>query len=299
MTGTVNRHGTQNSRFPAGSDTMPSPFPGMDPYLEAPHIWPDFHDRLAGQFSVDLNRTLPEPYYARLEMRPEVGIVGLDEPRRVVPDVAIARPRQPQPDATGENVAVLDSPRTDVSQSIHVRVPDETVRQHFVEVRDASRGHALVTLIEIASPSNKRPGADRRAYEAKQREIWGSETSLIELDLLRGGQPVVGGPPVIDSAAHLDPVPDYLVVVNRAWQRGPELDFELFPVQLEQQLPCIPVPLRQGEVEVPLDLQYALNQAYDGGPYARGAVDYGVPPEPPVRPELVDWLAGRLAPWRT
>jgi hypothetical protein len=29
----------------------------------------------------------------------------------------------------------------------------------------------LVTLIEIASPANKRPGPDRRAYEAKQQEI--------------------------------------------------------------------------------------------------------------------------------
>jgi hypothetical protein len=104
---------------------------------------------------------------------------------------------------------------------------------------------------------------------------------------------------VTDSAARLDPVPDYLVVVNRAWQRGPELQYELFPVRLEQQLPCIPVPLRQGETEVPLDLQYALNQAYDGGPYARGAVDYSVPPEPPVRGELSDWLATCLARWRS
>jgi hypothetical protein len=58
---------------------MPSPFPGMDPYLEAPDIWPDFHDALAGEISSELNRTLPRPYYARLEMRPEVGIDGQEE----------------------------------------------------------------------------------------------------------------------------------------------------------------------------------------------------------------------------
>ncbi len=25
---------------------MPSPFPGMDPYLEPPHLWPDVHHAL-------------------------------------------------------------------------------------------------------------------------------------------------------------------------------------------------------------------------------------------------------------
>src|SRR5262249_38963893 len=54
---------------------MPSLFPGMDPYLEAPDIWPDLHDALAGEIRAALNNSLPAPYYARLEMRPEVGIV--------------------------------------------------------------------------------------------------------------------------------------------------------------------------------------------------------------------------------
>jgi hypothetical protein len=29
---------------------MPSPFPGMDPYLEAPELWPDVHHRLISDF---------------------------------------------------------------------------------------------------------------------------------------------------------------------------------------------------------------------------------------------------------
>src|SRR5690349_11532214 len=74
-------------------DAMSSPFPGMDPYLEAPDIWPDFRDAFAGEIRAELNQTLPAPYYARLEMRPEVGIVedgGYQ--RRIVPDVAVVRP---------------------------------------------------------------------------------------------------------------------------------------------------------------------------------------------------------------
>lgn len=69
---------------------MPSPFPGMDSYLEAPDIWPDFHSGLAGEIRVELNSSLPPPYYARLEMRPEVGIVEESGyARRIVPDVAV------------------------------------------------------------------------------------------------------------------------------------------------------------------------------------------------------------------
>ncbi len=191
-------------------------------------------------------------------------------------------------------LAVLEEPRVASSPSVWMRIPNEPLRHHFVEIRDASRGHALVTLIEIASPTNKRPGPDRRAYEAKRQEILDSDTSLIELDLLRGGQPLIGRPLVIEAAAGLEPRPDYLVAVNRAWQRGAELQYQLFPIRLEEPLPCILVPLREGEAEPPLDLQYVFRQAYDRGPYARGAVDYDGPPDPPVRPDLAEWMKVRL-----
>lgn len=277
---------------------MPSPFPGMDPFLEAPDIWPDLHDRLAGQISTELNRTLPHPYYARLEMRPEVGIVGLDLTRRIVPDVALARTRRSLPATREGGLAVLAAPRRDVSTSLRMRIPSEPLRHHFVEVRDTSRRHTLVTLIEIVSPANKRRGPDRRAYEAKQQEMFASDTSLIELDLLRAGEPIVGGARLAEFVAQLEPQPDYLVAVNRAWQRGADLDFEVFPVRLEESLPCISVPLRIEDAEVPLDLQYAFNQAYDSGPYARGAVDYDVAPDPPVAPERREWLSGCVQRWK-
>lgn len=278
---------------------MPSPFPGMDPYLEAPDIWPDFHDRMAEQMSSDLNRTLPPPYYARLVMRPEIGIVGDEATGRIVPDVAVVRSSHPTAGPSGAGLAVVDRPRTEVSPSVRMRIPNEPLRHHFVEIRDGSRGHALVTLIEIASPSNKRGGPDRHTYETKQQEILDSDTSLVELDLLRAGRPLIGGPLIIESADRLEPRPDYLVAVSRAWERGAKLDYELFPIRLEDPLPCIPVPLREGEQEVPLDLQYAFNHVYESGPYARGAVDYSSPPDPPVRPELDSWLADCLDRWRS
>ena len=170
---------------------MPSPFPGMDPFLEVPDIWPDFHDRLAGEISPLLNQTLPAPYYARLEMRPEVGIVEEEsQPRRIIPNVAVVRHPRALPGSS--QTAVLDGPRTALSPFFEMTVSDEPIRHHFVEILDPSRGHRLVTLLEIASPSNKRPGPDRESYLRKRREVMGSDVNLIELDLLRSGGSCTG-----------------------------------------------------------------------------------------------------------
>ena len=190
-------------------------------------------------------------------------------------------------------VAVLDDPRVDPSPSVWMNIANEPVRHYTVEIRDSVHGHALVTVIEIASPTNKRSGPDRKAYEAKQNEILNSDTSLIELDLLRGGRPVIGGPLVIEAVRQLQPRPDYLVSISRAWQRRAEFQYQLFPITLEDVLPCIEVPLSEGCPEVPIDLQYVFRLVYYHGPYARGAVDYSQPPDPPVRPDLTEWMTAQ------
>ncbi|NLY00139.1 MAG: DUF4058 family protein [Rhodopirellula sp.] len=269
---------------------MPSPFPGMDPYLEAPDIWPDLHDRLANQISAVLNSVLPAPYYARLEMRPEVGIVeeGLAI-RRIVPDVAVVR-RPPQQPAVG-GTAVLDLPRDTISNSLELEIPVDPIRHGFVEIRDPSRGHQLITLIEIVSPSNKRAGPDRQMYLRKQREVLESDASLIEVDLHRTGQRLLIYRELEQLLEQIEPRPDYLVLVNRAWRRQEGATaYQIFPVMVTEILPCIPVPLRQGQDEIPLDLQFVFSLAYDGGPYRRGAVDYTQPPRLPLPSELASWV---------
>lgn len=221
---------------------MTSPFPGMDPYLESPDIWPDFHHAIAVGMSGELNRNLPRPYYSRISSEPESPDKG------------------------------------------------EPVRHHFVEIRDASRGHKLVTLIEILSPSNKRPGPDRDAYRAKQDEVLASDASLIEIDLLRGGDHVLPDLNLSAFVAQIEPPPDYLVLVSRAWKRAAGgVGYEVFPCGLREWLPCLPVPLKEGEDPVPLDLQFVANRAYAGGPYLRGAVDYAKPPDPPLAPQDAPW----------
>jgi hypothetical protein len=273
------------------------PFPGMDPYLEAPDIWPDFHERLASVISELLNAQLPEPYYSRLQMRPEMGVVlEAGTPRHIVPDVVVARyPAQPsdsQPIQAGGPL-ILTEPRTEVSQGIEIRIRTDPLQHQFVEIRDAARGHRLITLIEIVSPSNKRPGPDRRAYESKQRDLLDSDANLIEIDLLRGGQRLLPYPDLAEAAHQLNC--DYLILINRHQQRmGNWMDYTLYPISLHEPLPCLPVPLAGDDPDIPLDLQIAAQEVYRRALYSR-MVDYSLPPpEPPLSNEDMAWLDRQL-----
>jgi hypothetical protein len=273
----------------------------MDPYLEAADIWPDLHDALAGGIRNELNQALPAPYYARLEVRQELGII--EEPgerQRIVPDVvAVSYPLSP-PRVEGGGVAAATRTRREVSPHVELEVLMEPIRHLFVEIRDPSRGHKLITLIEIVSPSNKRSGPDRAAYETKQREVLTSDASLIELDLLRGGRRVLTDLGLAGMIEHLKPRPAYVVLVNRAWRRrGGVVACQVFPVGLREPLPCISVPLKEGEAEVLLDLQDIFDRAYDTGPYRRGAVDYAGPvPAPALDDKDAAWAAELTRPWR-
>jgi hypothetical protein len=259
----------------------------MDPWLESPYIWPDFHNKFANQISDSLNERLPRPYYARLEMRPEIGVVE-DEggyTRRIGPDVSIVR----HP-AGVASVAAAGQPIAAESESFEVIIANESVEHLFVEVRDPSQGHELVTLIEIVSPSNKLPGADRDAYLRKQAEVLGSDANLMEIDLLRGGRRLLSAPELVSTLAQRPKLVDYVVLVNRAWKRDAgRMAYQLFPILVTQPLPAIPLPLRQGQQEILLNLQDLFQVVYSRGPYARGAVDYTKPPHPPLPPELASW----------
>lgn len=282
---------------------MPSPFPGMDPYLEDQHLWAGFHNALASEISKSLNRDLPAPYWSQMEMRSEIGI-GEERPQEVVADVSVHRPAATSPVQTSsatsrETSAVLDAPRTELSTTRRVRFSVEPWRLASIEVRDPRDGRRLVTMIEILSPSNKRRGPDRTAYLRKRRRLLSGNVSLVEIDLLRKGRrPWSDEPGLVDLNRLAQPI-DYLVAVNRAWDRGGEYLFDFFPVAVTEKLPVIPVPLRENELEVPLDLQFCFQQAWDGGPYRRGAIDYDRPPPVALADDLEAWRAGCLAGWRS
>ena len=66
---------------------MPSPFPGMDPYLEEPGLWPDVHHELISETRALLNTILRPKYYVRIEQRVYISDEGDSGRLVMVPDL--------------------------------------------------------------------------------------------------------------------------------------------------------------------------------------------------------------------
>jgi hypothetical protein len=249
----------------------------MDPYLETPRHWLDFHTNLAGEIRSALNATLDPRYGAWTTSSVAYEIVEIARIRTVQPDVAVWGSRSPQGEPSVAVATIVSAP---VKSAIPLEAP---VRLSRVEIRTTAE-EQLVTVIEILSPSSKRSGHDdRRDYLRKRQERLRSSVHLMEIDLLRGGE----RPPLEE------PVPDapYYVVLSREEQR-PTVD--VWPIQLSDPLPVLPVPLLEPDPDVPLDLGAAVRSVYDRGPYAR-TIDYQEPPPPPLLSEReAAWMEALL-----
>jgi hypothetical protein len=260
---------------------MPSPFPGMDPYLEA--HWGDVHSRLVIYAADQLQGTLPDTLRARVEERVFVES-PLDGGRSIFPDVRVVerRPAEPGP-TSGGGVATAVAP---LAEPVVLHFPSEEITETFIEIIDVGSGNRVVTVIEFLSPANKQPGPGQKLYLRKQDELRAGGVNLVEIDLLRAGQRIVvarpeGTPPQYRST--------YLVSVWRAvrpWHP------EIYPMSLRQPLPAFRVPLRESDEDVRLDLQRLIVQCYRNGAY--DDLDYRADPDPPLSPEDAAWADALL-----
>ena len=68
-----------------------NPFPGMNPYLEAPRLWAEVHNKIIAEMHRYLRRRLPFRYSVIMEERLGIGVNAPDEPpvRYIVPDLAV------------------------------------------------------------------------------------------------------------------------------------------------------------------------------------------------------------------
>lgn len=256
---------------------MPSPFPGMDPYIESQRNWSDFHADLALEIRAHLNSQILPEYYATAVTYIAYDIIEVArlEPRSMFPDVGVWHTdRGP---STERTVAVIDPPK---AQS---RVKLETpFRLANVEVREAGTD-TLVTAIEILSPINKRAGREQQKYQRKRRELLRAEVHVVEIDLLRGGirSPLETEPPAAP----------YYITLARADHR-PFID--VWPVQLQEQLPTVPIPLYAPDPDVPLDLEAIMQLIYERGGYI-ARIDYRQPvPPPALTDEEAAWVQKTL-----
>src|SRR5687767_13082691 len=82
---------------------MPSPFPGMDPYLEDPSVWEEFHHVLITEAMYQLSDRLPDGYIAKIQERVKLVSTADDAAKQYLPDVAVSagRPAATAPDGAG------------------------------------------------------------------------------------------------------------------------------------------------------------------------------------------------------
>ncbi|MCE7987622.1 MAG: DUF4058 family protein [Caldilinea sp. CFX5] len=267
---------------------MPSPFPGMDPYIEQPAVWGDFHNALATEIRNRLNGLIHPAYFARLIPYVTYETVAIGQKQGTYPDVSLFRSTKPQPlpfmPHGGGAVALLEPP-TAVDSEVAIDFP---FRQHSVEIY-SSVGQELVTVIEILSPVNKQGGHEAyQHYLEKRRHILRSrQVHLVEIDFLRGGQ----RPPL----AHPVPEAPYYIMLSRAETR-PRV--KVWPIQLHDPLPVVNIPLRHPDPDVSLDLSSAVTAVYELGAYDVQLDYHQEPPPPKLSAEQTSWVQQLLQEYR-
>jgi hypothetical protein len=252
---------------------MPSSFPGMDPYLEHPALWPDVHNSLLAAIRDSVAPDVAPRYYVALERRTYVlkpdDLVFIGRP-----DVAVVQRREeaaPRAPAPSVGTAVLE---------VDVPMADE-VEEAFLEVRDVATGRC-VTVLELLSPVNKLTGRGRDTYLEKRTEVLRTRTSLVEVDLLRAGEPMpVIGPPVAS---------DYRILVSRGSRRPHS---QLYAWSLRQPIPTFVLPLLKGDAEPSVDLGAVVHALYDRARFDL-RLDYTRPPVPALAEGDVPWARSLL-----
>lgn len=260
----------------------------MDPYLEHPRYFPDFHNSFIVGLKQAIQPALPEPYYAKTEER-----IWIEWPERaVLPDVNVLHPvrRPSEKDGVG-SVAVLEETAVEIEAvdlSNGIEVHELSLNVYAGRPGDEAR---LVTAIELLSPSNKSAGSEGRiAYLRKQAEMLDREVHLLEIDLLRRGEPTTLIP------RHLMVRPfDYHVAARDINLPSNRLYF--YPILLEKPLPRLAVPLLAGEGYVVIELQSVFDRCYDTGSYRR-EIDYRREvPDPPLDEARMEWARRCIERW--
>ncbi len=256
------------------TQNLDNPFPGMNPWLES--HWQSVHARFLTYLGDQLTELLPDGLAALTEER--VVVENLREPRlgkSLVPDIAIKKPwdlhapLQPGPSSYGglavaePLVVMLDKP---IDRCLHI----------------VSGSGNLITAIEVLSPSNKEYGAGRQRYQEKQVTYQQGGVNLVEIDLLRGGERVFLAPP-----DHYGPTDEYPYGVS-IWRAASPALARAYPIPLRDRLPLIPIPLREGDAEVVVDLQRVVDKVYRNGRYAV-LMRYAYNPMPPLPGPDSEW----------
>ena len=257
---------------------MPSPFPGLDPFLES-QLWDDFHTRFVTIISDFLVPRVRPQYLVNVERYVYVTQPNDEQDedevvKIIAPDVFVADTGHGWREYAGKAIATLAPVRN--------RLPMRKRRRAYLTIR-TKEFREVVTVIELLSPSNKSRSDGQAEYLGKRANVQNSTTNLVELDLLRGGLR-------LPTANPLQPG-DYFAFVSRPTE-WPDIDVYGWP--LRDPLPSIPIPLAEPDPDVLLDLQEVFTTTYDRAGYDY-ALNYRAAVRPPLTADDAAWVAECLA----
>lgn len=250
----------------------------MDPFLESQGFWQDFHFRFIAYCGELLSSKLPGSYVALIEER--ISLVDLTGEARIgfFPDVSIVREeRVPATPKLHGSVATLEPVAIPLARKDLDEVPER-----WIEIKRLP-DLALVTVIEILSPTNK-SGMGRGQYLQKRGELLDQPVHLVEIDLLLRGQRLPMGATL--------PSGDYYAFVSRAEKRESS---DVYAWSIRRALPAIPIPLSSPDPDLSLDLAAVVARAYDQGRYHR-LIHYTDRLELPLSAEDQNWLRTLISP---
>ena len=259
---------------------MQPQFPGMDPWLEHPDLWPDVHNSLITAIRDELMPMVLPRYVVRVESRTTV-LRGLDVDLLYRPDLAVRAANLSVP-TSDRGVAVLERSQAKPHEVIVPLIEEDEIEETFLTIHELP-DHKLVTAIEVLSPTNKKTRDARAEYLGMRRNLIGSGVNFVEIDLLRSGEPM----PVRNSP----PRGDYRILVCR-----PRLSrtSDLYGFSYTTPIPDIPIPLLPGDAEPGLKLNDVLHSLMDRARYDL-SIDYHNSPDPQLRPEDEPWAAAIIA----
>ncbi len=259
----------------------------MDPFLERQPRWEIFHGwfiRKLAENSLPMAVSMGcwidvERDVYREERSGERVLIG--EPD----DVFSVSGRDAERSQNGTAVGTVTAPK-----AVHrVVLETSTVKKHrqpYLVVRDNPEWPRVLAVVELLSPANKE-GANAKAYHTKRLRLLASRAHFMEIDFLRGGTN-----PLREQFPDLEPTP-YFVFVARKTEEG--RNEEGYPIQLQDPLPTVGLPLWGGRPDLPLDLGAAFRSAYDltcGG----RPIDYRNEsvPEPRLSESDMSWMKGSI-----
>jgi hypothetical protein len=258
----------------------PSPFPGMDPYLE--RRWGNSHALLIAHTAEQLNLRLPDDLSAEIEEYVHIDAMDDDAPQRSRrPDVFVIEDPLPRTERFTPEVGTAVA-------SVPILLPmPGPFTERWIHIMDDD-GNRVVTAIEFLSPWNKKPGRGREAYLEKRQQVLASPTHLVEVDLVRSGDWVGMTDPYEVPAEYWT---TYRAAVYRRTPDG-QRPASWYPIRLSDRLPTVNVPLRPREADVPLDLQAVVDEVYRRGAGRR--IDYARPCNPPLADREAAWADALL-----